>query len=429
MGESTTQQQQQQQQYGAIHQLYEPLSNNNSNANDTTNKRKIREANQEVSFLLPTNLSDRPLLLHRDSEFSIGSDYNDAEVHNNLSMWQAAILLTADQMGTGLLALPGDIAVLGKAVGLAFLVANLPLNYYAGIIFHKTATAVEVQQQQENRVYQESRMALLYPGLDNDDDNDDKDYRAINQDTLKSIQSNFSEEADELFKLHSQIHHDTSTFDYIGICDAIFQSKIATRITMLIYYTNIMLVVANYILVAAHGVAAFWGEDQICLATAGLVASVGMLLVSQLRTMARLGRVASIVSLMALLIVILQCLWELHHTNGEGDVVRNNKLSEDREGSFLTLLRKLSALGSIGFACGSQKLFLNIRHELADRSNGPSSLWRSIAIFGTGYVTICWASGSNPPSLLLDAIPTHTYNRHVAGFLVRTTVCACGLWP
>jgi amino acid permease len=85
-------------------------------------------------------------LLHRDSDFSIGTDYDGEESPNNLNMWQGAALLTADCIGTGLLALPADIHTLGYGIGLTFLVANLPINLYAGCIFHNTATAVEGRQ-------------------------------------------------------------------------------------------------------------------------------------------------------------------------------------------------------------------------------------------------------------------------------------------
>lgn len=59
----------------------------------------------------------------------------------------------------------------------------------------------------------------------------------------------------------------------------------------------------------------------------------------------------------------------------------------------VTLLRQLSSIASIGFAVGSQKLFLNIRHEMKHRRKSPRSLGVALAIFGSVYVAICLLAG------------------------------------
>jgi hypothetical protein len=61
----------------------------------------------------------------------------------DLSMLQAATLLTADCMGTGLLALPQDIQVLGGPFGFFAIVVNLPIAWYAGFLLSQTALRVE----------------------------------------------------------------------------------------------------------------------------------------------------------------------------------------------------------------------------------------------------------------------------------------------
>ena len=58
-------------------------------------------------------------------------EYQDFST-NDLSMFTGAILLTADCMGTGILALPADVQLLGRGWGIAFLLFNLPINLYAG---------------------------------------------------------------------------------------------------------------------------------------------------------------------------------------------------------------------------------------------------------------------------------------------------------
>ena len=119
-----------------------------------------------------------------------------------------------------------------------------------------------------------------------------------------------------------------------------------------------------------------------------------MFAVSQLRTMAKLGRSASIISLSALFIVVMQCLYFANNSD-------QGYPSKDKGPEEHSLLRKLSAMGSIGFAVGSQKLFLNIRHELSDRKSAPKSLAMSLTAFGTFYVAIVLSSGSSKYTTLM----------------------------
>mmetsp|Transcript_12781 Transcript_12781/g.23866 ORF Transcript_12781/g.23866 Transcript_12781/m.23866 type:complete len:328 (-) Transcript_12781:1048-2031(-) len=188
---------------------------------------------------------------------------------------------------------------------------------------------------------------------------------------------------------------------------------------MVLYYTNIFLVLGNYIVVMSHAVAALVGEDVLCIPTAGIVASTLMFAVSQLRTMARLGRSASIISLTALGVVVAQCLYfSNHHPAGIIDSAQEHVPNDDGGNENMNLLRQFSAMGSIGFAVGSQKLFLNIRHEFAERSKAPQSLAVALTGFGSLYVFIALAAGKNPPSFLFDAVPAHTVHRRLAGFFL-----------
>jgi hypothetical protein len=95
------------------------------------------------------------------------------------------------------------------------------------------------------------------------------------------------------------------------------------------------------------------GEDRLCIPQAGILASGLMYLVSQIRTMANLGRAATVISLSALFVVVAQCLWAVHMNRTETYLEAS---SQDFDVDT-TLLRKFSALGSIGFAVGSQKVF------------------------------------------------------------------------
>ena len=137
----------------------------------------------------------------------------------------------------------------------------------------------------------------------------------------------------------------------------------------------------------SHAVAAMVGEDRICLPIAGVLASTLMFAFCQLRTMANLGRSASIISLSCLAIVVIQCL--LAHNNAplkdESDYVPPPEA--------VTLLGQLSSIASIGFAVGSQKLLLNIRHEMKHRHESPRSLGVALIVYGSVYVAICLLAG------------------------------------
>ena len=164
-----------------------------------------------------------------------------------------------------------------------------------------------------------------------------------------------------------------------------------------IYYTNLFLVLGDYVLVMSHAVKAMTGGTM-CLPTAGLLASTLMFAISQLNhTMALLGRTASTVSLLCLLVVLVQCLWALQTNDGTTPTSSPPAQSQERPSTatFHSVWAKLAALGSIGFAVGSQKLFLNIRHEMKDRRDAPYSLATSLSAFGGLYVLVCVLAGQS----------------------------------
>mmetsp|Transcript_23472 Transcript_23472/g.26755 ORF Transcript_23472/g.26755 Transcript_23472/m.26755 type:complete len:365 (+) Transcript_23472:394-1488(+) len=203
----------------------------------------------------------------------------------------------------------------------------------------------------------------------------------------------------------------------------------------------------------SHAVAAMIGEENICLPIAGIIASTLMFGISQLRSMSSLGREASFFSLLALAIVVLQCLSSIqtgsnsfayensdNGNNGNNDEIdddddlyhrltqnnyydqgnsnENENENEDNNVMFTSIMRQLAALSSIGFAVGSQKLLLNIRHEFKDREQAaPHSLGIALSGFGAIYGIVCIIAGPNPPEFLFDAIPSGS-GRRIAGLLL-----------
>ncbi|GAX11286.1 hypothetical protein FisN_7Lh392 [Fistulifera solaris] len=403
--------------------IFEPPKDHHPTKNASNHPSNV--TTNEQTQLLPTNLTSNVLIRH-DSEFSIDSNYspgnNDAS--RLLNVGQGALLLTAECLGTGLLALPGNIATLGNFWGFFFLVMQLPINLYAGTILHWTALDVEQQHELENRWYQESlqqgkiaKTACLEKNTQSEVIQskiaDDTDYREINQNTANSILSLLSQQQQQsdpewvdLLPLTActgeKLHHDTATHDFIGFTQALFDHKRATRMVRIIYYSNIFLVLGNYVLVMSHALQAVF--VRLCLPMAGLCACLCMLGVSQLRTMARLGRTASLLSLLALLVVVVQCIHAIHFSASSKI---HTDMSLPATSTVTSWLRKFSALGSIGFAVGSQKLFLNIRHELVDRQRAPQSLALSLSNaipFFSDLVSFIGAITSVPLTLLLPAV-------------------------
>ncbi len=255
---------------------------------------------------------------------------------------------------------------------------NLPINYYAGYILNNAAIFVEnrmaglndIEAKQseldctaisgnegETRSIENMPMSLLEKWDDEDDE--PTETTEIRQSSNRS----------QLNRVHHGI--DTEhTFDFIGLTYSLFdanqrreheqiyvtaKTKISrpTMLVTVVYYTNIFLVLGNYILVMSHAVAAIIGEENICLPTAGVVASSLMFAISQLRTMAMLGRSASAISLLALAIVVLQCLFAIW-SGHEGFSYQDDKQDETFSDVSLWqgLVQQLAALSSIGFAVG-----------------------------------------------------------------------------
>jgi hypothetical protein len=181
----------------------------------------------------------------------------------------------------------------------------------------------------------------------------------------------------------SQGEEMTKTYDLISITNAVFEKSTVSRLVIIVYYMSLFLVLGDYILVMARAVSAMF-LDQICIPTAGAIASILMFAICQLKTMAHIGRAVSLASLLAMLVVLLQCLF--HH--------RNRQLPPDNDDDDdPSIWQKFSAFASIGFAVGSQKLFLNIRHELRHREQAPQALAWSLTTYGVTYLLVITLAG------------------------------------
>ena len=357
-----------------------------------------------------------------ESEASSDVQIND-NTEDNLTMLQAAALLTADCMGTGLLALPQDIQVLGWAVGLGFLILNLPINWYAGCML--SDAALEVERRQHMTIAEDDPEGPQADGLMKIPQNQG---RVVESDHVAASNNSIDQYKEEgTHQVPDIVVEDEKSLsaarDYVCMAQAIFHHPAATsfqpravHLVAAVFYVNIFLVLGDYILVQSHAVVALMGEGALCLPTAGIIASTLMFGLSQLRTMAKLGHSVTAISLICLVVVVFQCL--LATTRGEeGQHALEDTVDLQEASMEASLLRKLSAFASIGFAVGSNKLVLNIRHEMKDKRDTPRTVGVALAIYGGVYVAICICAGTNPPSFLFDAIP-QGLSRKIAGLLL-----------
>ena len=165
--------------------------------------------------------------------------------------------------------------------------------------------------------------------------------------------------------------------------------KLWIRVT---YYTNLFLVLGDYILVMSHAVVAMMEDDnnKVCIPQAVLMASTLMFTLSQIRTMSNLGRGVTITSLMALFGVVATCIYYRKSPDYSTDII-----IEANDNNNESILRKFTALSSIGFAVGSQKLLLNIRHEMHPKQHAPFTLAISLTVFGSIYLLTCILGGGS----------------------------------
>jgi hypothetical protein len=144
----------------------------------------------------------------------------------------------------------------------------------------------------------------------------------------------------------------------------------------------------------------------LCLPIASLIASILMFSLCQFRTMANLGKNVSMLSLLALFIVLIHCLFHHRYQNQNQnqyqyqyqnytDDVEDAMMEQEQEELITTYSwnKKFSSLAGIGFAVGSNKLFLNIRHELDDRSQGSKVLAGSLTLYGFVYIIVTLLAG------------------------------------
>ncbi len=412
-----------------------------------------------------TTLSERRSTGKSNAKVSSSGRGTSSRVSNNsngLTVLSTAALFVADVVGTGILALPYNVrVVLGSGWGILFLLINLPINIYAAYMLHETATGVEKEEVADDEHSDCEGDSISEGGIDATtreeetlefmDGNHyqikpffiDSYLSAVADLPNESQTNNTYEKLDQLVReddehIISQLEPQQqrlstiSTNDFIGISGAVFGEHSQFRLLVLyVYYANLVLVLGNYVLVMSHSVQAMVGKDRICIPSSGLIASTLMFTFSQFDSMAMLGKVATSISLVALVIVVVQCLFaatstsyfimeeaDLFNHHNDSDSSENDQYTVTSNAPSSSIITTLSSLSSIIFAVGSQKLFLNIRHDMVCRDQSVLSLGIALFTFVTAYIAISVLAGPRPPKFLLDAIPSDTLAQRLAGIFL-----------
>ena len=331
----------------------------------------------------------------------------------------SAWLIVAEIVGTGVLALPGNVAVVGLGPGLAFIVVNLIVNLYVGDLLNQAATCV-----------------------------DGGDATRIGK----------------------------RSANFIVLTRSLCGEGWALTVVAIGFYLNLFLVMGNYLVVMTNAVGALCdGGDSLCGGLSRLqhtvLASSVLLLLNQLPAMRDFGRLPATVSVVATIVVLAICLHaadrspddggafadhlqlqpqpprlQLHHVAhihphrnhgggvgymphagawtaaaaaasaaegasapavaGEGlPAAVPSQAAAASTPSLAELLQRAAALSGIVFAIGTQKLLLNVRAEMRrPRQDATAALGGALAIFGVLYVATVLLAGPAPPGFLLDAL-------------------------
>jgi hypothetical protein len=434
-------------------------NNNNDNKSDDNDDEKeiIRIEQYETSNLLAAchGKLDCNDSLHDDNE-NDGDDEKSTtkapRVHNfdldiiqqqqkqeennssppiTLTWIQASWLITAECLGTGILALPASVRALSH--GWMYLMVQIPIHTLAGILLCHTANQIDSNNSSTDTPSSlPSNSTHVDDFIGNHDNNNDH---------------NNNKKQSSIPNTTIQIYNKT-TRDYVGLSIALFGSWKTSRITTIVtmvYYANLFLVLGNYNLVMSHAMVAFLGdiggggeeevEDEepfgflLCLPLVGLFSTIlGVLILLPFRSMAHFGRSVSYISLLALAIVVIQCLvaqQSSHSTKSmdpshldpgnrmvlslpklisqsSSQFPRNLSFQEITTTTTTTLVRtpwftthQLSAMASVAYAVSSQKLLLNVRHVMTKRQEATKSLFVAVSSYVMLYLLVCILAGSS----------------------------------
>ena len=289
---------------------------------------------------------------------------------------RAAIILVAECVGTGVLALPYVASVLGTGPFLLFVAVQVALNLYAGELL---ATAAEMSERRTNYEACRSTTSALWDFVD-DTDNIDWDTGEPKSPT-------------------------TRPRDMLELAQALDAGRPLRALVASAWYGNLVLILAQYLVVMARSLRVAFPLPGCAVVESLLIAALTAWLIAQLPTLDALGKGAAQLSFASVVAILAICA--RHTPTGPPPVV-----VEDASAAAVA-----ASLTMVTFAMITSKLFLNVRREMRDPREARKTLRYGIAAFTCVYVVVVFLSGPEPPRFLLDAVHHGTDGRIAAGLL------------
>ena len=289
---------------------------------------------------------------------------------------RAAIILVAECVGTGVLALPYVASVLGTGPFLVFVLVQVALNLYAGELL---ATAAETAERKTNYEACRSTTSALWDFVD-DTDNIDWDTGEPKSPT-------------------------TRPRDMLELAQGLDAGRPLRALVASAWYGNLVLILAQYLVVMARSLRVAFPLPGCAVVESLLIAALTAWLIAQLPTLDALGKGAAQLSFASVVAILAICA--KHTPTGPPPVV-----VEDASAAAVA-----ASLTTVTFAMITSKLFLNVRREMRDPREARKTLRYGIAAFTCVYVVVVFLSGPEPPRFLLDAVHHGTDGRIAAGLL------------
>ena len=281
---------------------------------------------------------------------------------------RASVLLVAECVGTGVLALPGCAAMVGSLGFVAILFSNVALQIYAGSLLTWAAEAAE-------RKATYAACEALHVGS------------ALHVDRLEDE----DEELDGGGGGESPPPLATMPRDFVELSALV---GAPTRGIACCWYLNLVLVLGQYLVVMARALRLAVDLGGGCDVLASLLASCAVLLVlAQLPTLEAIGRGAAQVSLASVVAIL-----------GLAVAATPAEAPRPLPSRTATPLRAFAAASALTFAMSTTKLFLNVRLEMTRPADARGALFRGVAAFSVLYLVVALGTGRDPPPFILDAL-------------------------
>ena len=277
---------------------------------------------------------------------------------------RATVLLVAECVGTGVLALPGAAAVVGALLFVLLVAGNAVLQIYAGSLLSWAAEAAE--RRACYAACNETTSALHL---------DDRPNSPTSEDDVEPSETKRPR-------------------DLVELAGVVGAGRGARAAIAACWYGNLVLVLAQYLVVMARSL-----RLAVDLGSCDVVASLGLsclvlLALAQLPTLAAIGKGAAQASLAAVVAILALAV--------AATPARPPRALPADDATPLSVFAAASALT---FAMSTTKLFLNVRLEMSQPEHSRVALVRGVAAFTALYVAVALGTGRDSPPFLLDALP------------------------